>query len=254
MTLEILTSEALAPTRHGFFTRRGGVSSGIFAGLNCGLGSSDQRDVVNMNRGLVADAMGLGPSGLISVHQVHSPDVVVVNGPSEATPPEADAVVTATPGIALSILTADCAPILFADAKAGVIGAAHAGWKGALGGVIGTTIDKMIGLGAHRNAISATIGPCISQRNYEVGPEFFDTFMAEDTNFARFFAQGKADHFQFDLPSFCLHILRDAGIEQADWIGHCTYADPDRFYSFRRATHLKEADYGRLIACISLGD
>lgn len=252
MTLEILTSDELAPIRHGFFTRRGGVSSGIFKGLNCGLGSSDQKEVVQMNRALVAEAMGVATGGLLSVHQVHSPDVVVVDGHSSGAPPEADAIVTATPDIAISILTADCAPILFADSEAGVVGAAHAGWKGALGGVIEATVDKMIEQGASRNAINATVGPCISQRNYEVGPEFFDTFMAEDTGFARFFAQGKDDHFQFDLPMFCLQTLRDAGVGNADWIGHCTYADPDRFYSYRRSTHLKEADYGRLIACISL--
>ncbi len=252
MTLEILTSDTLAPTRHGFFTRRGGVSSGVFKGLNCGLGSSDQKDVVLLNRALVAEAMSTTADRLMSVHQIHSSDVVVVEGPSTRPPPRADAMVTATRGIALSILTADCAPILFADAKAGVVGTAHAGWKGALSGVIAATIDAMETLGGHREDISATIGPCISQRNYEVGPEFFDNFTAQDTGFARFFAQGKNDHFQFDLPSFCLQQLRDANVGSANWTGHCTYADPDRFYSYRRATHLKEADYGRLISGISL--
>ncbi len=252
MTLEILTSDILSPFRHGFFTRHGGVSSGIFKGLNCGVGSSDQTDIVQMNRKLVADAMSVRPDHLLSVSQVHSATAVAVDGPLSGDRPEADAIVSATPGVALGILTADCAPVLFADQDAGVVGAAHAGWKGALDGVLEATIDAMEALGADRNDISATIGPCISQRNYEVGLEFFENFMAEDTGFARFFARGRdADHYQFDLPSFCLQKLRGAGVEAADWIGHCTYADPDRFYSYRRATHLKEADYGRLISVIS---
>lgn len=252
MTLEILTSDTLSPFRHGFFTRRGGVSSGIFKGLNCGAGSSDQSDIVQVNRKLVAEAMSVKPGNLLSVHQVHSATAVTLGAPLGADRPEADALVSATPGLALGILTADCAPVLFADAEAGVVGAAHAGWKGALNGVLEATIDAMEALGADRSDISVTIGPCISQRNYEVGLEFFENFMAEDPDYARFFAQGRnPDHYQFDLPSFCLHRLRGAGVGEADWIGHCTYADPDRFYSYRRATHLREADYGRLISVIA---
>ncbi len=252
MTLEILTSDILSPFRHGFFTRRGGVSSGIFKGLNCGVGSSDQTDIVQVNRRMVADAMSVKPDHLLSVFQVHSATAIALDRPLAGERPQADAIVSATPGLALGILTADCAPVLFADAEAGVVGAAHAGWKGALNGVLEATLDAMEALGADRNDISATIGPCISQRNYEVGQEFLENFLAEDADFSRFFAQGRnPDHYQFDLPSFCLQQLREAGVGAADWTGHCTYADPDRFYSYRRATHMKEADYGRLISVIS---
>lgn len=252
MTLEILTSDTLSPFRHGFFTRRGGVSSGIFKGLNCGIGSSDQTDIVLVNRRMVADAMSVRPDHLLSVYQVHSATAVTVDGPLDGDRPQADAIVSATPGVALGILTADCAPVLFADAEAGVVGATHAGWKGALNGILEETLAAMETLGADRGDIRATIGPCISQRNYEVGLEFFENFMVEDTGYARFFAQGRdPDHYQFDLPSFCLQKLRDAGVDSAGWIGHCTYADPDRFYSYRRTTHLQEADYGRLISVIS---
>jgi len=187
--LEIITSDALAP-RHGFFTRKGGASSGIFAGLNCGTGSSDQAEIVAINRARVADAMGLGVEGLVSVHQVHSPDVVTVTAPF-ADRPRADAMVTATPGLALAVLTADCQPVLFADAKAGVIGAAHAGWKGARDGVMEATLDAMEALGARRGQITAVIGPCISQTAYEVGQEFFESFTDAAPEARRFFVNGK---------------------------------------------------------------
>ena len=249
MTLEILTSDNLSGMRHGFFTRRGGVSAGIFKGLNCGMGSSDQDDIILLNRKLVAEAMGVHLDDLVTIHQVHSADAVTVSHANDATG-QADAVVTNTPGIALGILTADCAPILFADDKANVVAAAHSGWKGALSGIIESTVAAMEKLGANRSDIKASIGPCISQRNYEVGPEFFDSFMAEDPDLSRFFAQGNGDRMQFDLPSFCLHQLRASGLQDVNWIGHCTYADPDRFFSYRRTTHLKEADYGRLISVI----
>lgn len=251
MTLEILTSDSLGTVRHGFFTRRGGASSGVFEGLNCGSGSSDQREIVDINRARVADAMNVAPSHLIGVHQIHSATVVTVDGPL-AEKPRADALVTATPGLALSVLTADCQPVLFADTDAGVIGAAHAGWRGALDGVLAATIDAMEALGANRENITAVIGPCISQRAYEVGPEFIDSFLAEDAYFARYFANGTEDRMQFDLPGFGLNRLRAAGVGHAEWTRHCTYADPDRFYSYRRTTHAKEADYGRLIATITL--
>ena len=249
MTLEILTSEALTPFRHGFFTRKGGASSGVFAGLNCGAGSSDQAEIVAINRARVAEAMGVAPDHLVSIHQHHSADVVHVTGPLPEKP-KADAMVTATPGVALGILTADCQPVLFADPHAGVVGAAHAGWKGALGGVLEATLDAMEALGADRTEISAVIGPSISQAAYEVGPEFMDAFLDEDPDNARFFAGGKGDRVQFDLPSYGLHRLRDAGIGNATWTRHCTYADPDRFFSYRRTTHAGEADYGRLISVI----
>lgn len=252
MTLEILTSETLGPVRHGFFTRRGGASSGIYKGLNCGAGSHDQSAIVAINRSRVADAMKVTPENLISVHQTHSAEVVVVDAPLIGDKPQADALVTATPGLALGILTADCQPVLFADAKAGVIGAAHAGWKGALNGVLSATIDKMETLGAQRRNVVAVIGPSLSQRNYEVGPEFFDDFVAQDPEHTRFFAQGRDDRMMFDLPSYGLHCLRREGIAQATWTGHCTYADPDRFFSYRRATHAGESDYGRLISAIVL--
>ncbi len=252
MTLEILTSDLLSPLRHGFFTRRGGASSGIFRGLNCGYGSSDQTEVVALNRNRVADAMDVAPEAMIGVHQVHSPKVLTVDHPIDGERPKADAIVTATPGLALTILTADCQPVLFADPDAQVIGAAHAGWRGTLDGVLEATLDSMEALGANRNNISAVIGPSISQRAYEVGPEFLGAFMAVSPDNARFFANGQDDRLQFDLPAFGLHRLRQAGVGQAEWTRHCTYSDSDRFYSYRRATHSKEADYGRLISVIRL--
>ena len=250
MMLEIITSDALPP-RHGFFTRKGGASSGIFAGLNCGTGSSDQAEIVAINRTRVAEAMGVAPDALVTVNQVHSPDVVTVTGPL-ADRPRADAMVTAMPGLALAVLTADCQPVLFADAQAGVIGAAHAGWRGALDGVLEATVAAMEALGARREAISAVIGPCISQAAYEVGPEFLDAFRDDDPANTRFFANGAGDRLLFDLPGFGLHRLRTAGVGQAEWVRHCTYRDSERFYSFRRTTHAGEADYGRLISVIRL--
>ena len=250
MTLEKITSDAL-PLPHGFFTRKGGASSGIFAGLNCGAGSSDLSEAVAINRARVASAMDVPLDHLIGVHQVHSADVVTASGPLPVRP-HADALVTATPGLALSVLTADCQPVLFADPTAGVIGAAHAGWRGAMSGVLEATLDAMEALGATRANISAVIGPCISQRAYEVGPEFFEAFLTEDPDSSRFFINGSGDRLLFDLPAFGLHRLRSAGVGHAEWTGHCTYHDADRFFSFRRTTHAKEADYGRLISVIRL--
>lgn len=252
MTLEIITADSLTPLRHGFFTRRGGASSGVFHGLNCGLGSLDQSAVVAINRARVAEAMLVEPESLSSVHQVHSADVVVVTDTADGKSTKADAMVTATPDIALSILTADCQPVLFADVEAGVIGAAHAGWKGALNGVLEATLDAMENLGAERQDIVAVIGPAISQRAYEVGPELLEAFIDETPDNARFFANGEGDRYQFDLPSFGLHRLREAGVGFAEWTGHCTYADEKRFYSYRRSVHQQEADYGRLLSAIRL--
>ena len=249
-TLEIITSDVLQ-ARHGFFTRKGGASSGIFAGLNCGTGSSDQTEIVAINRGRVADAMGVGPEALVTVHQVHSARALPVTGPLSIRP-EADALVTATPGLLLAVLTADCQPVLFADAEAGVIGAAHAGWRGAVDGVLEATVEAMEGLGAQRSRITAVIGPTISQASYEVGPEFLDRFRAEDEASTRFFANGQGDRMRFDLPGYGLYRLRQAGVGHAEWTGHCTYRDTERFYSFRRTTHAGEADYGRLISTIRL--
>ena len=252
MTLEILTSDILSPVKHGFFTRRGGASSGVYAGLNCGYGSSDQSEIVTLNRGRVAEAMGVAADHLATVHQVHSDRVAVLDEAPGGETRTADAMVTATPGLALAVLTADCQPVLFADAEAGVIGAAHAGWKGALDGVLDATLDAMEGLGAERRRIKAAIGPSISQRAYEVGPEFLDRFMDEDAENARFFANGDGDRYQFDLIGFGLGRLRYLGAGEAQWIGHCTYSDEERFYSYRRSVHRKEADYGRLISAITL--
>ena len=250
MTLEVVTSDAL-DVRHGFFTRKGGASSGVFSSLNCGFGSTDQTDMVAINRTRVAEAMGIEPKALVTVHQHHSADVAIVEAPLTQSI-KADAIVTATPGLALGIMTADCQPVLFADPQANVIGGAHAGWKGALGGVLEATIEAMVSLGATKGNITAVIGPAISQRAYEVGPEFFETFIAEDDASARFFANGQGDRYQFDLISYGLHRLRGFGISRAEWTGHCTYSDPERFFSYRRSVHKKQADYGRLISAICL--
>ena len=251
MSLDIITSRLLDPLRHGFFGREGGASSGIFAGLNCGQGSTDQAEAVTINRARVAEAMGVTPDALVGVHQVHSADVVTVEGP-HPTRPRADAMVTRVPGLALSVLTADCQPALFADREAEVIGAAHAGWKGTMNGVLEATVEAMERLGARRDRIVVAIGPTISQRAYEVGPEFMDTLMAEDPASARFFANGQGDRLLFDLPGYGLRRLRDAGVAEAEWTRHCTYSDPRRFFRYRRSVHQREADYGRLIAVIRL--
>ncbi|ATI40970.1 polyphenol oxidase [Pacificitalea manganoxidans] len=251
MMLEIITHQALSPALHGFFTRKGGASSGVFAGLNCGMGSSDQESAVIVNRERVASAMYALPEDMQAVTQVHSADVVAVEVATEDRP-RADALVTATPGVVLTVLTADCQPVLFADLEGGVVGAAHAGWRGTLDGVLEATVEAMIDLGADRERITAIVGPSISQAAYEVGPDFMDTFMMADPDAQRFFAQGKGDRVQFDLPGYGVHRLRETGIGYAEWTRHCTYADPDRFYSFRRATHRGEADYGRLLSAIKL--
>ena len=252
MTLEIITTDALGPVRHGFFTRRGGASSGIFEGLNCGVGSSDQTEMISINRARVAKAMQVAPDGLASVRQVHSADVVTFPFPDTGKSPRADSIVTGLPGVALTILTADCQPVLFADHSAGVIGAAHAGWKGALNGVLEATLEAMEALGSERRNIAAAIGPAISQANYEVGQEFLETFLDDDPDNAAFFANGQDGRYQFDLPGYGLSRLRSAGVGRAEWTRHCTYADPARFYSYRRSTHQNQADYGRLISAICL--
>ena len=251
MTLEILTTDCLSPLRHGFFTRSGGASSGIFEGLNCGTGSSDQAEIVQINRARVAAAMGAEPENLVGVHQIHSAEVVVVTD-QNAERPKADGMVSSTKGVVLSVLTADCQPVLFADTEAQVIGAAHAGWRGAAAGVLEATLDAMETLGASRERINAVIGPSISQSAYEVGPEFLDEFLMEDPNNARFFANGAEDRVHFDLPGYGLARLRAAGVRHAEWTRHCTYSDAKRFFSYRRSVHAKEADYGRLISAITL--
>ncbi|MGB5557900.1 MAG: peptidoglycan editing factor PgeF [Paracoccaceae bacterium] len=252
MTLEIITHPDLAPFKHGFFTRRGGASSGVFSGLNCGPGSSDQTEIVAINRARAAEALHVAPGALLTVHQIHSPDVLTITDPKARTDIRADAMVTALSDVALGVLTADCQPVLFADKNAGVIGAAHAGWKGAMAGVLEATVDAMSALGATRANITAIIGPAISQAAYEVGPEFLESFLADDSENVRFFINGQSDRYHFDLPGYGLYRLRKSGIGRVDWTHHCTYADPQRFYSYRRSVHAKEADYGRLISAICI--
>ncbi|GMG83686.1 peptidoglycan editing factor PgeF [Paralimibaculum aggregatum] len=247
--LSPLRAAGLAPLPHGFFTRAGGVSTGLYESLNGGQGSDDDAAAVAENRARIAAHLGAG--GLVTVAQVHSADAVAVAGPWAGETPRADAMASATPGIALGILTADCAPVLLADPAAGVVGAAHAGWRGALDGVLEAALDRMIGLGARRERIRAAIGPTISQAAYEVGPEFLERFLDEDPENARFFAGGDGGRARFDLPSYALSRLRGAGVE-AEWTGHCTYRDPARFFSYRRATHEGAPDYGRLVAAIAL--
>lgn len=251
MTLEALKSDLLDGVAHGFFTRRGGASSGVFHGLNCGYGSSDQDQMVRINRQRVAEAMEVPFSHLVTITQTHSPDVIAIDTPPK-TRMTGDAMVTNQPGVALAILTADCQPVLFHDPEAAVIGAAHAGWKGARDGVLENTLGAMEHLGARREKIRAVIGPTISQMNYEVGPEFVETFLRDDQTNGRFFSDGDEDRSKFDLPAYGLDRLKQAGVSQAEWTRHCTYAEPDRFFSFRRATHRSEADYGRLISVIRL--
>lgn len=240
--------------RHGFFTRRGGVSEGIYGSLNIGLGSKDDPARVAENRGRVADAMEVPRARLVTPWQYHSAIALTVERPwTNDDRPEADAVVTRTPGLALGISTADCTPVLFADPDAKVVGAAHAGWRGALAGVLDATVDAMEQLGADRRRIVAVIGPTISQANYEVGDDFRDTFLAADPENACWFAAapGKAKP-HFDLPAYAADRLRRASIGTIVDLGRCTYADEDRFFSFRRTTHRAEPDYGRLISAISL--
>jgi hypothetical protein len=240
--------------KHGFATREGGYSSGLFSSLNCGFGSGDDKQIVARNRAKVADVMGVAKDKLLTVWQWHSADAIEARDKWDVLqPPEGDAIVTNVPGLALGILTADCAPVLFSDEAAQVVGAAHAGWKGALTGVTDSTIAAMEKLGAKRENIVAVIGPTISQAAYEVGPEFYQRFLEADEGNARFFKPSeRAGHGYFDLPGFLLKRLQAAGIKQACVIQACTYADERRFFSFRRTTHRKEGDYGRQISTIAL--
>ena len=252
MTLNPISAHNLASGRHGFFTRLGGKSQGVYEGLNCGLGSDDDKETVLSNRAQVAATFDLDKAALVSLYQIHSAKAVVVSEPFEGTPPECDGLATATPGLVLGVLSADCAPVLFEDRASGVVGACHSGWKGAVGGVIEATVLQMIDLGAKRAQISAAVGPCISQSAYEVGPEFLETFLSQNPANGQYFAGGQGDRAMFDLPRFVLDQLREAGLENVAWTGHCTYSDPKRFYSYRRSCHKKEADYGRLISAITL--
>jgi hypothetical protein len=252
MTVEVLRAAALDGISHGFLGRRGGVSEGVCAGLNVGLGSGDDRAAIAENRRRAIAAVAPGAL-LVTVHQIHSPDVVYAGPWPDDGRPRADAMVTDRPGLALGILTADCAPVLLADAEAEVIGAAHAGWKGALGGVVEATVTAMERLGADRARIAAAIGPCIARKSYEVDEGFFRRFAEADPENERFFAAGEREgHHQFDLEGFVLSRLAAAGLGRIEALGEDTYTQPDRFFSYRRATHRGEPDYGRQVSLIAL--
>ena len=242
------------PTPHGFFTRRGGVSGGPFASLNCSLSSADAPDLVAENRARAARVLGVEPGRMVGLTQVHGRDVVHVTAPWRAgAGPRADAMVTDRAGIALGIITADCAPVLFADAQAGVIGAAHAGWRGAVAGVMEATIDAMLALGAHLPDLVAAVGPCIGQDSYEVGPDLRDAVLARAAADARFFAPGqRVERWQFDLPGYCAQRLRDAGIGGVAVTGADTLADEHRFFSHRRRTLAGGGPIGHQISVIAL--
>lgn len=252
----MITSQALASANvsHGFFTREGGHSTGLFSSLNCGLGSGDDKEIVRRNRTLVAEALGVGEASLLSAYQVHSAEALHVQEPWDtADRPRVDALVTATPGVAIGILTADCGPLLFAEPQAGVIGAAHAGWKGALTGITEATLAAMERLGAVRRNITAVIGPMISKAAYEVGPEFAERFIEQDEAHAKFFSPSQRPrHAMFDLPAYLEERLRREGAGQVVNLALCTFSDEQRFFSYRRTTHRSEKDYGRQISAIVL--
>lgn len=245
---------ALPGIRHAFFTRNGGVSQGVYDSMNGGVRSNDAPEHVAENRARMALALGVSPERFITPYQIHSPDVVVAEQPWTADDrPRADAVVTRVPGLAIGVSTADCGPLLFADSEARVIGAAHAGWRGAFTGVIEATIAAMEKLGASRGNISVALGPTIRQANYEVGPEFVARFVAADIDNTRFFTDAEREgHAMFDLTGYIASRIEQAGIVNFEDLGLCTYAEPERFYSFRRATHQSEPDYGRHINAIAL--
>lgn len=251
MTVEVLRAGPLGSVPHGFLGRRGGVSTGDFAGLNCGWGSGEDPAVIRENRRLAAEAV-LPGAHIVSPHQIHSAAVVEAGDWPDDNRPPADSVVTNRPGVLLGILTADCAPVLFADPQAGVIAAAHAGWKGALAGVTDRTVEAMERLGADRARIGAAVGPCIAQRNYEVDHAFAERFLAEEPDNERFFAEGSAGKPHFDLEGYLLARLARAGVNIVTALREDTYGQPERFYSYRRSTHRGEPSYGRQISLIAL--
>ena len=252
ITAPELTSERV---RHGFFTRDGGVSSGIYSGLNVGIGSNDTPKNVTENRRRVCSYFSLPPEALGTVFQQHSPDVFIANADWQAEQrPMADAIVTKRDDIAIGVVTADCGPVLFAEHESGIIGAAHAGWKGATGGVLENTIDAMITLGAKRDKIITALGPTISQSNYEVGPEFVDRLVQLNKHNTDYLTQSTNDnHAMFDLPAYIINRLKNVGVS-ATWTGQCTYANDGLLFSYRRTTHRKEPDYGRQISAIRIAN
>jgi YfiH family protein len=245
---------AYATISHGFWGREGGSSSGVFASLNCGYGSDDDPVLIRRNRQIVAESLGTDTDRLITAYQVHSADVVRVEKPwLREHAPHGDAMVTCVPGIALGVLAADCAPVLFADPEAGVVGCAHAGWQGAFKGVVDAVVAAMEHLGARRSRIHAEVGPCISQKNYEVGPEFRERFASLDAGLVRFFVPSpRADHWMFDLPAFVSFRLEQSAIGSFSVLGACTYELEGSYFSYRRTTHRKESQYGRNISAIML--
>ncbi|MDQ1229104.1 peptidoglycan editing factor PgeF [Sphingomonas sp. SORGH_AS_0879] len=254
MSVEAIRTPLLESAAHGFLGRHGGVSVGIHGGLNVGLGSEDDADAVAKNRRLARDAV-LPGARLVTCYQIHSAEAVtVLTAPQDDSRPHGDALVTDRPGLLLGILTADCAPVLFADPQAGVVGAAHAGWKGAFGGITDATLAAMEALGAQRDRIVAAIGPCIARASYEVDAAFLRRFVEASPENERFFADGRrADHYQFDLEAYVAHRLAEAGVGRVAALGEDTYAQEERFFSFRRATHRGEPSYGRQISLIGLG-
>lgn len=250
--VEAIRAGALDGLPHGFLGRAGGVSTGHYASLNVGLGSDDAREAIVENRRRAVAAVAPG-AALVTVHQIHSAEALVAAAPwPDDARPRADAIVTDRPGLALGILTADCAPILLADEEAGVIGAAHSGWKGAFGGVIEATVAAMAGLGAERARIVAAIGPCIARKSYEVDDAFCRRFAEADPENDRFFSPGRDGHHQFDLEGYVAARLAQAGVSRVEALGLDTYADPARFFSYRRATHKDESTYGRQLSLIAL--
>ncbi len=250
--IEAVTAGVLAGVRHGFLGRQGGVSTGLYASLNCGLGSDDDRDAVRENRVRAVAAAAPG-ARLVTLHQIHSPTVVTVSDDFvDDSRPRADGMVTRTPGLALAILAADCAPVLFADVEAGVIGAAHAGWRPALTGVLANTVAAMVALGAAPGRIAAAVGPAIGRKSYEIDELFRDRVLADDPAHDDFFTPGRPGHHQFDLEGFIVRRLAAAGVGRVEALGLDTYADPRRWFSYRRTTHAGEPDYGRQISMIAL--
>lgn len=248
----LLSTHRKNGVRHGFFTRQGGVSTGLYDSLNAGLGSNDVREHVVENRARICEALGVQSDQLATPHQIHSNHVHIQQAYIMPERPQADGIVTNQQNLAIGVVSADCGPVLFSDAKNGVIGAAHAGWRGAFDGVLEQTIGKMEQLGAERSAIVASLGPTISQRNYEVGPEFYQTFLDRDKAYAIFFCASEKDsHFLFDLHAFIGHQLDQSGV-QSEILGICTYANEAQYFSYRRTNHRQEPDYGRQLSAICM--